>query len=98
MGYRGLHSAFPSATLRSNMPKNLTVNALEHYRAKKGLTHRQMAKLLGVSRQMVGFLLSGERRITPERANEWEQTLGIPRERLCPEIFKRATSNSERAA
>lgn len=36
---------------------------------------------------MVGLIESGERRVTPENAMEWERRIPVPKERLCPEIF-----------
>jgi len=66
-----------------------TPNALAQYAKENDLTQRELGELLGVSRQMAGFLLKGERRITADNAVEWEKTLKIPRERLCPEIFRR---------
>ena len=63
---------------------------LRKYREQHGLTQGQLAKKLGVSRQMVGLIESGEREITAENAVEWEGELDIPRAKLRPDIFEAA--------
>lgn len=67
-------------------------NPLKQYRTLKGLTQQELADLLKVSRQLVSFIEAGAREITPENAVAWESTLGIPRETLCPEIFRRTAA------
>jgi transcriptional regulator with XRE-family HTH domain len=67
-------------------------NPIRQYREQHGLSQEAMAEVLGVSRGLVSLIETGERPITPENAKEWEPKLGIPRETLCPEIFKRAAA------
>ena len=65
-------------------------NPLIAYREAKKLTQQELADLLGVSRGLVSLIETEGRPITPENAVEWESILGIPREKLCPDVFKRA--------
>jgi transcriptional regulator with XRE-family HTH domain len=60
---------------------------LRQYREKRGLNQEELADLLGVSRQMVGLIESGARRVTPENAKAWAGITGISKAALCPEIF-----------
>lgn len=62
------------------------------YREQHGLTQQELADKLDVSRGLVSLIESGERSITPENAKDWEGKIGIPREKLCPEIFGRAAA------
>ena len=64
-------------------------NPLRSYRDKHSLSQQELADLLGVSRGLVSLIETGERPITPENAKEWEPKLSIPREKLCPDIFRR---------
>lgn len=66
------------------------IHPFRKYREKHGLTQEDLARKLGVSRQMVGFIESGEREITAENAVEWETEIGIPRAQLRPDIFEAA--------
>lgn len=59
------------------------------YREKHHLSQQELADKLHVSRQLIGLIESGERRVSPDNAVEWEAILGIPREVLCPEVFGR---------
>ena len=43
--------------------------------------------MLGVSDATITHIENGRRRVTPERAIEWERLIGIPRGELCPEVF-----------
>lgn len=62
------------------------------YREQHKLTQQELADRLKVSRGLVSLIESGDRPITPQNAKDWETILGIPREKLCPEIFKRAAA------
>jgi transcriptional regulator with XRE-family HTH domain len=64
-------------------------NPLLTYRKLRGLSQESVAALLGVSRQMVGFLEQGERNFTAEMAVKIEQKLGIDRVHFRPDLFKR---------
>lgn len=64
-------------------------NPLKAYREEHGLSQQELADLLDVSRGLVSLIETGERPITPANAKDWEPKLGIPREKLCPEIFGR---------
>lgn len=59
------------------------------YREKHDLSQQQLAERLEVSRQLIGLIENGDREISPRKAQKWELILGIPREELCPEVFKR---------
>lgn len=59
------------------------------YREERRLSQLELAEKLKVSRQLIGLIESGERRVSPYNAAEWEAALGIPRETLCPEVFRR---------
>lgn len=60
---------------------------LSEYRKQAGLTQGELAKRLKVSRQLIGMIEAGERDVTPQKAKQWEMLTGIPRARLCPEVF-----------
>lgn len=64
-------------------------NALKSYRERKRLSQKDVAALIGVSRQMVSFLENGKRCITGETAVLIEQRLGINRVLLRPDLFRR---------
>lgn len=63
---------------------------LRQYREKEGLTQEQLAEKLGISRQMVGLIESGDRRVPAECVADWESKTGIPRPKLRPDIFQPA--------
>jgi transcriptional regulator with XRE-family HTH domain len=67
-------------------------NPLKKYREAKQLSQQDVADKLGVSRQMVGFLENGEREFTPDMAVKIEKKLGIPREEIVPEFFRKAAA------
>jgi transcriptional regulator with XRE-family HTH domain len=60
---------------------------LVKYREKAGLTQEQLAERLQVSRALVSLIESGARAVTPAHAKAWSQITGIPKSKLCPEIF-----------
>jgi len=62
-------------------------NPFSSYRKKYKLSQQGLADKLGISRQLVGLIESGKRRITPDNAVEWEQKLGVSREFLMPMFF-----------
>ena len=64
-------------------------NPLRAYRSKKRLSQREIAGALGVSRQMVQMLETGERNFTAEMAVKIEKMLGIDRVLIRPDIFRR---------
>ena len=64
------------------------MSVLKTYRKARRLNQKELAELLGVSVSMVSHLEKGIRRITPDKAVEWEPVLGIPRAKLCPEVFE----------
>ncbi len=64
-------------------------NPLKTYRDEKKLSQQQLGDKLGISRQMVGMLETGERDFTPEMCLTIEKKLGIPREEILPEFFVR---------
>lgn len=57
------------------------------YREKEGLTQEELGDILGISRQMVGFIESGERAITAKNALEWEKLIPVSKHAMCREIF-----------
>lgn len=65
----------------------MSEHPLAIYCREKSITQEQLAERLGVSYPLVNHIINGRRRIIPERAKEWEARTGIPRARLCPEIF-----------
>jgi transcriptional regulator with XRE-family HTH domain len=69
-----------------------TPNPLKAYREAKGLAQQEVADKLGVSRAMVGHLESGAREFTPDMAVRCEKKLGIPREDLLPEFFRKVAA------
>lgn len=73
----------PCATLRSMS----TIHPLREYREKAGLSQDELAEKLGVSRQMIGFIENGDRRIKAEDVADWSEKTGIPRAKLRPDLF-----------
>jgi len=57
------------------------------YRAAKSLSQEELGALLGVSRGMISLIEIGARPINAKKARDWEVLTGIPKERLCPEVF-----------
>jgi len=66
----------------------MSIHPLRIYREKEGLSQEELAEKLGISRQMVGLIEAGERAVTPENALQWEKLIPLPKERLCPKIFR----------
>lgn len=65
---------------------------IREYREKEGLSQEDLAEKIGVSRQMIGFIESGDRRIAAEDVADWERKTGIPRAKLRPDIFGKAAA------
>lgn len=63
---------------------------LREYREKHDLSQDELAEMLGVSRQMIGLIESGRRKVKPEKAGPWEKKTGIPRAKLRPDVFGKA--------
>ena len=57
------------------------------FRVRQKLSQAALAKLVGVSRAMVGLVETGDRRIAAEDVVAWEKATGIPRAKLRPDIF-----------
>jgi putative transcriptional regulator len=64
-------------------------NPLRGYREKHDLSQEALAEKLGVSRQMVGMLESGDRQFSAEMAIKIEEALGIDRILTRPDLFRR---------
>lgn len=62
---------------------------MREYRERKRISQDQLAALVGVSRQMVGLIEAGKRRIAAEDVAEWERQTGIPRAKLRSDLFGR---------
>lgn len=60
---------------------------LRAYRTKNNLSRQELRVKLGCSYSLIQLIEDGRKRVTPEKAVQWETILGIPREKLCPEIF-----------
>lgn len=56
-------------------------------REEKGLSRRQLALAVGVKEAMISHVENGIRGVSPKRAADYEQVLGIPRRELCPQVF-----------
>lgn len=65
----------------------MSTHPLREYREKAELSQDDLAETLGISRQMVGLIETGERRITPENALAWERLIPVSKEKLCPDVF-----------
>lgn len=70
----------------------MSTHPLREYREEKGISQEELADKLGVSRQAVGLIETGERRVTADNAVEWEKRIGIPREKLRPDLFGKAVA------
>lgn len=60
---------------------------LKLFRSGRSLTQAQLGELLGVSNKLVGAIERGNRPVTAKNARDWSAKTGIPKEKLCPEIF-----------
>ena len=88
-----LRSAEIFATLSGAMAtKPAKKNLIRAYREANHLSQQEVADKLGVSRQLVGFLESGERSFTMDLALRMEAKLGILREDVFPEFFRRTAA------
>jgi transcriptional regulator with XRE-family HTH domain len=56
------------------------------------MSQQEVAAKLGISRQMVGLLETGERPFTARMAVLVERELGIPRMSVCPDPWERAAA------
>jgi transcriptional regulator with XRE-family HTH domain len=65
------------------------MSPLRAYREKKKLSQEDLAALLGVSRQMVGMLETGDRQFTAEMAVLIEEKTGINRVMFRPDLFRK---------
>lgn len=65
-------------------------DALKAYREKKGLSQKDVADKLEISRAMVGLLENGDRPYTAAMCVLIEGRLGIERSRLRPDLFAKA--------
>lgn len=65
---------------------------LRAYRESNNLTQQEVADELEVSRGLIAQLETGAKPYTPEMAVRIEKTLGIPRERMRPDLFSRAAA------
>jgi DNA-binding XRE family transcriptional regulator len=63
------------------------MHILQTYRKAHGLDRADLAHMLGISRFTVAAIETGNRRITPEKAKQWESIIKIERALLCPEAF-----------
>lgn len=66
------------------------IDPLKAYRDERGLSQQDLADKLGISRQMVGFLESGDRPYTALMCLLIEKKLGIPRAVCNPSLFAKA--------
>lgn len=64
-------------------------NPLKAYRLKNEMSQQEVADRLGVSRAMVGHLENGDRDFTADMAVLIEQTFGIARVLIRPDLFRR---------
>lgn len=65
-------------------------NPLKAYREQNGLSQKEIADRIGVSRQMVSFLENGERDYSADMAVLIEKKLGILRSKFRPDLFEKA--------
>ena len=63
---------------------------LKVYRDDNQLSQQDIADKLGVSRQLVGMLETGERTYTADMAVLIEKKIGIPRVKFRPDLFEMA--------
>jgi transcriptional regulator with XRE-family HTH domain len=74
------------------------MHPLKSYREENELSQQQLADRLGISRQMVGMLETGERDCTADMCLLIEKKLGIPREEILPELFIRKNGREYKLA
>ena len=63
------------------------MQAIKQYRQAHNLTQRQLAEMLGVAPVTITHIESGRRKVSWEKAVEWEGLIGISRHELRPDIF-----------
>jgi transcriptional regulator with XRE-family HTH domain len=63
------------------------MNAIEQYRNDNGLTQEAFADLVGKTKATVSRWESGVRAPSPETVLEIEAALGIPRQKLRPDLY-----------
>lgn len=78
----------PSVTDTICITMHKPSHVLREYRQKHGLSCADVGKLLGIAEPTARSLENGNRRITPEMAVEIEKALGIPRQKLVPDLFE----------
>lgn len=52
------------------------------------LSQTEVAEILGVTRSTISSILAGRLRVSAETAAECERSLGIPAEKLRPDVFR----------
>ncbi len=62
---------------------------LRAYRELHGMSQQWLADKLKVSRQLVSMLELGEREYTADMCVLIEEKIGVPREAMRPDLFKR---------
>lgn len=68
----------------------ITMHVITRYREQHGVSRAELARQLNCSASFIGHIERGIRRVSWETALEWEDKLGIPREQLCPHIYRAA--------
>lgn len=76
----------------------MPIHPLKKYRSDHNLSQRELGKLIGCSRPMVGLIEINRRKITPLRAKHYSKILGIPKEVLCPDVFDSDLSRNDAEA
>lgn len=56
-------------------------------REKLGWSQRELGEAVGVKEAMISHIENGIRSVSPRKAANFERALGIPRVKLCPEVF-----------
>jgi len=61
---------------------------IKETRRAKGLTAKELAEALGITRSHVTRMELGIRSITPKMAMKIEEVLGIPKEHIHPKLWR----------